>query len=65
MYKKSGMRPPVPFEDVDSKPMTTEDEFHAGKSFEDGLSGRLKIDTTMEQGEATCSEVRNPYRRKH
>lgn len=61
-YKKI-MRPPVPFEDVDDVPATTESQFYAGKSLEEGIAGRVGIDTTYEQGEATCSEIKNPYRR--
>lgn len=62
---KYSMRPPVPFEDTDSKPQTTDAAFKAGKDLKEGINGRLGIDTTYEQSEATCSQVIAPNRREH
>lgn len=64
MKKMKGMRPLSPFEQYDAAPTTTTDRFLAGKDLAEGIAGRVEIDTTAEQGEATCSTIIAPHRRK-
>ncbi len=50
------------FEDFDSKPMTTDAAFKKGASMKEGVNGKLEIDTTYEQREASCSHPDSNHR---
>ncbi len=47
--------------DWDSKPMTTDAAFKKGADLKEGVAGRVEIDTTYEQGEATCARPKLHY----
>ena len=48
--------------DIDSMPMTTDAAFKKGADLKEGIAGRVEIDTTYEQGQATCSHPDKHYR---
>jgi len=48
------------FQQSDSDPPTTEQQFRQGKSLEEGISGCLYVDTTYENREAVMGQVQSP-----